>query len=167
MNLLLDFSLKTASLLKSGGKVIFAGNGGSFSDAQHISAEFTSKLNQDRDPIPSIVLGANSSSISAIGNDYGYQYVFSRELSALTKPNDIFIPLSTSGDSPNILHAADVALKNNILVMGLTGESGGSLSSICSCIKIPSTNTAYIQESHIMIGHIYCSLVERALIGVS
>lgn len=149
--------------LRGGGKIIFAGNGGSFADAQHLSAEFTSRFQFDRAPLPSLALGTNNSAISAIGNDYGYDKVFSRELEAIAKPGDVFIPITTSGNSPNILAAVEVAKRQNISIVALTGMSGGELKRHCECICIPSTETARIQECHIMLGHILCGLVETAL----
>ena len=149
--------------LKNDGKVVFAGNGGSFADAQHLSAEFISRFMFDRPALPSVVLGANNSSISAIGNDYGYDQVFSRELAALGQPGDIFIPISTSGNSPNILKAIEVSLSKGIKTVGFSGAKGGKMSEIAPCIKVPSSVTARIQESHIMIGHILCELVEEAI----
>ena len=146
--------------LRSGGKVIFAGNGGSFADAQHLSAEFVSRFMFDRPALPSVVLGANNSSISAIGNDYGYDQVFSRELSAWGDERDVFIPISTSGNSSNILKAIEISLSKNIKTLGFTGKTGGKMIEKVACINIPSQNTARIQESHIMIGHILCELVE-------
>jgi len=152
--------------LQAGGKIIFAGNGGSFADAQHLSAEFTSRFLFDRAPLASIVLGTNNSAISAIGNDYGYDQVFARELEAIGRPSDIFIPITTSGNSNNILLAVAVAMRHEINTVGLTGNSGGKLQALCSCICIPSANTARIQECHIMLGHILCGLVEQAMFSV-
>lgn len=149
------------SSLKKGGKIIFAGNGGSFADAQHLSAEFTSRFIFDRSPLASIALGTNNSALSAIGNDYGYDQVFARELEAIARPEDIFIPITTSGNSRNILMAVGVAKLKNVPVLGLTGLAGGKLIHQCKCICIPSTDTARIQECHIMIGHIVCGIVER------
>ena len=147
--------------LKTGGKLIFAGNGGSFADAQHISAEFTSRFLFDRAPLPSLALGTNNSSISAIGNDYGYEQVFARELEAIVKPEDVFIPISTSGNSPNILAAVRLAKQSDILTIALTGQTGGRLKEHCECLRVPSNETARIQECHILIGHILCKLVEE------
>tara|TARA_B100001113_G_C21098092_1_gene617455 strand:+ start:1008 stop:1598 length:591 start_codon:yes stop_codon:yes gene_type:complete len=147
--------------LQQGGKIIFAGNGGSFGDAQHISAEFTSRFLFDRSPLASIALGTNSSSMSAIGNDYGYESVFSRELDALGKPTDTFVPITTSGNSPNIIEAIKVANYKNIRTIGLTGSNNGKINNICDCISVPSKDTGRIQECHILIGHIVCGLVER------
>jgi len=147
--------------LRRGGKVIFAGNGGSFADAQHLSAEFTSRFLFDRAPLASLALGTNNSSLSAIGNDYGYEQVFARELRAIAKPEDVFIPISTSGNSPNVLAAVQVARELDISTMGWTGQSGGRLKELCDCLCIPSADTARIQECHIVVGHILCGLVEK------
>jgi len=153
--------------LKAGGKIIFAGNGGSFADAQHLSAEFTSRLLFDRAPLASLVLGANSSAISAIGNDYGYNQVFARELLGVGKVGDIFIPISTSGNSENILAAAKVAKDMGITTIGWSGIGGGKLVSLCDVLCVPSSETARIQECHILIGHILCELVEAMYFGRS
>lgn len=146
--------------LKAGGKIIFAGNGGSFADAQHLSAEFTSRFLFDRAPLASVVLAANNSAISAIGNDYGYEFVFARELEALAKPEDVFIAISTSGNSANILMAVKVARERGVSTFAWTGASGGKLNEACECLRIPSNETARIQECHILVGHILCGLVE-------
>lgn len=147
--------------LRSGGKIIFAGNGGSFADAQHLSAEFTSRFMFDRAPLASVVLGANNSALSAIGNDYGYDQVFARELMGIASSDDLFIPISTSGNSPNIIEAVGSAKKVGLTTVGFTGQLGGKLASLCNCLCIPSNETARIQECHIMIGHIICGLVEK------
>ena len=151
---------KCVHSLRAGGKVIFAGNGGSFADAQHLSAEFTSRFLFDREPLPSLALGTNNSAISAIGNDYGYEQVFARELQAIAKPRDVFIPITTSGNSPNILAAVKVAKTLGILTVALTGSTGGQLKQHCEFLSMPSSETARIQECHILIGHILCGLVE-------
>ena len=148
------------STLNSGCKIIFAGNGGSFADAQHLSAEFTSRFLFERAPLASLTLGTNNSAMSAIGNDYGYEQVFARELSGIAKLGDVFIPISSSGNSPSILAAVAVAKEMGIDTIALTGASGGVLKSTCECLCIPSTDTARIQECHIMVGHILCELVE-------
>lgn len=155
------FATAWLKCLRGGGKLIFAGNGGSFADAQHLSAELTSRFMFDRAPLASLVLGANNSAISAIGNDYGYDQVFSRELTGLAQPADVFIPISTSGNSPNIFLATQQANKIGLVTTALTGETGGKLASICDCLCIPSKNTAQIQECHIMVGHIICGIVEE------
>ena len=147
--------------LKAGGKIIFAGNGGSFADAQHLSAEFTSRFMFDRAPLASIALGTNNSAISAIGNDYGYEQVFSRELQGIAQPADVFVPISTSGNSANVLAAVVMAGHLKIKTVALTGISGGRLADICECIRVPSAETARIQEGHILLGHVLCGLVEE------
>lgn len=149
--------------LKSGGKIIFAGNGGSFADAQHLSAEFISRFMFDRAPLASLVLGANNSAISAIGNDYGYDQVFARELKGVAKAGDVFIPISTSGNSPNVLAAVAEAKQQGLVTIALTGAEGGKLAAMCDCLCVPSRETARIQECHIMVGHIICGLVETAI----
>ncbi len=147
--------------LQAGGKVIFAGNGGSFADAQHLSAEFISRFMFDRAPLASLVLGANNSAISAIGNDYGYGQVFARELQGVARQGDVFIPITTSGNSRNILLAVEEAKKQGLTTLAFTGEGGGKLAGLCDCLCVPSRETARIQECHIMIGHIVCGLVEQ------
>lgn len=146
--------------LRAGGKVIFAGNGGSFADAQHLSAEFVSRFKFDRAPLASLALATNSSAISAIGNDYGYDQVFSRELAAVARPNDVFIAITTSGNSPNVLKAIEVAKHLELRTVCLTGETGGAAKELCECLRMPSHETARIQECHILVGHIVCGLVE-------
>lgn len=147
--------------LNNKGKIIFCGNGGSFADSQHLAAEFVSKLRFDRSPLPAIALGTNSSNLTAISNDYGYNEVFSRELNCIGKKTDIFIPISTSGNSKNILHAIECAKLKEIKVFGLTGKDGGKMKQMCDVILVPSSTTEKIQEAHIMLGHIICSLVEK------
>lgn len=147
--------------LRAGGKIIFAGNGGSFADAQHLSAEFVSRFKFDRAPLASLALGTNNSAISAIGNDYGYDQVFARELEAVAKKGDVFIGISTSGNSANIIAAVVRANEIGINTACLTGHSGGQLIDLCNCLRMPSDETARIQEAHIAIGHIICGLVEQ------
>jgi D-sedoheptulose 7-phosphate isomerase len=161
LSLISDIANACVTSLKSGGKIILAGNGGSFADAQHISAEFTSRYMVDRESLPSICLGTNNSSISAIGNDYGYDEVFARELSSIGNGNDLFIAISTSGNSKNIVKAIKKANEKKILTYAFTGENGGMINELCPCLKIPSKETGRIQESHILIGHIICSLTEK------
>ena len=149
--------------LKNGGKIIFCGNGGSFADSQHLTAEFISKLRFDRSPLPATALGTNSSNLTAIGNDYGFEYIFERELIALHRENDIFIPISTSGNSENIIKAIIKANELGIKTYGLTGLNDGKMDDLCNTIKVPSNKTEKIQECHIMIGHIICSLIENEI----
>jgi D-sedoheptulose 7-phosphate isomerase len=149
--------------LRLGGKVIFCGNGGSFADAQHLSAEFTSRFLFDRLGLASIALGTNSSAMSAIGNDYGYENVFSREIEAIANPVDIIIAITTSGSSANILKALEAAKRKKVPTVVLTGNGNGKLSEETNTINIPSADTARIQECHILLGHIVCGIVEAAI----
>ena len=161
INQIHSLAMQCVQCLKGGGKIIFAGNGGSFADAQHLSAEFICKFMFDRAPLASIVLGANNSAISAISNDYGYQHVFARELKGLARAGDLFIPISTSGNSLNILQAIEQAVKLKLTTIAFTGASGGQIAALCECLCVPSAETARIQECHIVIGHIICCLVEQ------
>lgn len=151
---------------KKGKKTIFAGNGGSAADSQHLSAEFVSRFNFNRPAFASIALTTDTSILTSIGNDYGFDNLFSRQIEANGAKGDVFIAISTSGNSVNILKAIQSAKKKRIVTIGLTGESGGEMSSICDyCIKVPSSYTPRIQESHILIGHIICSYVEENIYG--
>lgn len=152
---------KCLESLKKGGKIIFCGNGGSFADSQHLAAEFVSRLRFDREPLASIALGTNSSNLSAIGNDYGYDQVFKREISALGNKNDIFIPISTSGNSQNVIEAIKSAKEKGIYTIAFTGGRGGVIKDLCDVIIVPSESTEKIQEVHIMFGHIICYLIEE------
>tara|TARA_Y100000766_G_scaffold19243_1_gene13502 strand:- start:55 stop:627 length:573 start_codon:yes stop_codon:yes gene_type:complete len=147
--------------LKDGGKIIFCGNGGSFADAQHLSAEFTARFERERSSLASVALGTNSSTLSAIGNDYGYEYVFSRELESIGQDKDIFIAISTSGNSRNVVEAVKVANAKGIKTWGWTGQGAGKMADMCDTLRMPSSNTARIQECHIMLGHILCGAVEE------
>ena len=160
-----ELASRCTESLKMGGKVIFCGNGGSFADAQHLSAEFTSRFLFDRPGLASIALGTNSSAMTAIGNDYGYDNVFSREIEAIANPIDIIIAITTSGNSSNILKALDAAKIKKVFAVVLTGSGRGKLSEDTVTLNIPSNDTARIQECHILIGHVICSLVEEAIFG--
>lgn len=160
-----DLAERCSNSLRSGGKIIFCGNGGSFADAQHLSAEFTSRFLLDRESLASIALGTNNSAITAIGNDYGYENVFSREIQSIGNRGDILIPITTSGNSANILRVIEVAEQKNIYTVVFTGINRGKLNEKVECLNIPSSVTARIQECHIMIGHIICGLVEAELFG--
>jgi len=155
-----ELSMKCLDSLNNGGKIILAGNGGSFGDAQHISAEFTSRFLFDREPLASMALATNNSAVTAIGNDYGYKYIFSRELKSIGNSNDIFIPITTSGNSENIIEAIKVANSIGIYTTCLTGNNGGKINDLCKTIIVPSKATERIQECHILIGHIVCAIVE-------
>ncbi len=162
---ILDLSNKCITSLKNDGKIIFCGNGGSFADAQHISAEFTSRFLFDRPGLASIALGTNSSSMTAIGNDYSYRNVFSREIESIGNPNDILIAITTSGNSLNIIEALKAAKKKKIYSVVFTGKGKGKLPNGIDLINVPSSITARIQESHILIGHIICGIVEKSIYG--
>ena len=144
-----------------GGKTIFAGNGGSAADSQHLAAEFVSRYLFNRPALPSLALTTDTSIITAIGNDYGYELLFARQLEAMAKPDDVFIAISTSGSSKNIIEALKFCKKNRIASIGLTGAQESIMDEYCDLtIHVPSLITARIQESHILIGHIICGIVE-------
>ena len=152
------------SSLAAGGQLLIAGNGGSAADAQHIAAELTGRFLRERQPIRAIALHANTSALTAIGNDYGYEQVFARELTAHARPGDVLLAISTSGNSANILCAIEAARQCKVTVIGLTGESGGQMRSTCDlCLCVSSKSTARIQEMHITIGHAICELLEERL----
>jgi D-sedoheptulose 7-phosphate isomerase len=162
--LIADVAQKVIDAYRNNKKTLLAGNGGSAADAQHIAGELVARFYFDRPGLPSIALTTDSSIITAIGNDYGYDYLFARQVEALGNTGDIFFGLSTSGNSPNVLRALDVCKQKGILSIGFTGETGGKMSDKCDiCIKVPSNDTPRIQESHILIGHIICCLVEQEL----
>lgn len=153
-------------IYKNDGKTLIAGNGGSAADAQHIAAEFVSKFYFDRPGLSSIALTTDTSTLTAIGNDYGYDELFARQIEANGRLGDVFIGISTSGNSKNILKALEKAKAMGIVTIGLTGEGGGDMVNICDyCIRVPSSSTPRIQEAHILIGHIICSVVEESLFG--
>ena len=165
MQQVFELAEKCTAALRAGGKVIFCGNGGSFADAQHLSAEFTSRFLFDRPGLPSLALGTNSSAMTAIGNDYGYDNVFAREIQAIATPDDVFIAITTSGNSRNILKALEAAREANVHAVVLTGAGSGMLDDRTEALNIPSTDTARIQECHILIGHIICGMVEESIFG--
>ena len=149
---------------KSGNKTLLAGNGGSAADAQHIAGEFVSRFYFDRPGIPSIALTTDTSILTAIGNDYGYEKLFERQVQAHGNAGDVFIGISTSGDSQNIVNALIECKEKRIKTIGLTGKKNGRMDDLCDiCIKVPSYETPRIQESHILIGHIICCIVEEGL----
>lgn len=152
---------------ENGGKVILIGNGGSAADAQHIAAELVGKFKLERAGLPAIALTTNTSILTALANDYGYDIIFSRQLEALIKDKDVLIAITASGNSPNILKAIETAKSKNVKVIGMTGKNGGKLRSLLGkediLINVPSDNVPRIQEAHIVIGHIICGLVERNL----
>jgi D-sedoheptulose 7-phosphate isomerase len=155
---------RVAAALAAGNKVLLAGNGGSAADAQHLAGEFLSRLYYDRAPVAVVALTTDSSVLTAIGNDYGYERVFERQVLGLGRPGDVLIAISTSGRSPNILNALKAARTNGLVAIGFTGRGGGEMPGLCDlCLRAPSDSTPLIQQLHITAGHIVCGLVEERL----
>lgn len=153
-------------IYKNNKKTILAGNGGSAADAQHIAAEMVGRYGFDRPSLPSLALTTDTSALTAIGNDYGYDKVFSRQLEGMGQDGDLFIGISTSGNSENIINAFDSAKKKNITTVALTGRDGGEMAKMADiAIVVPSKSTPRIQESHILIGHIICDIIEKEIFG--
>lgn len=150
--------------LRAGRKVMLCGNGGSAADAQHWAGELVSRFNYDRPGLAAIALTTDSSILTAIGNDYGYDRVFARQVEALGAAGDVLFALSTSGNSPNVLAALDAARAGGIATVGFTGETGGAMAALCDvCIRIPSHSTPRIQEGHEVLGHAICAMIEAAI----
>jgi D-sedoheptulose 7-phosphate isomerase len=148
--------------LERGNKVLLCGNGGSAADAQHIAAELTGRFKIERMPLPGIALTTDTSALTAIGNDYGFDQVFSRQVAALAKEGDVVIGISTSGNSLNVIYALETAKEMGCKAIGLSGKGGGKMNDVCDLnIIVPSDDTARIQEMHILIGHILCQLVDN------
>ena len=159
---------KIAASLKNGGKVLFAGNGGSAADAQHIAAEFVGRFIDDRAPLAAIALTTDTSALTAIGNDYGFEQVFARQVSALARPGDVLVGISTSGKSPNILAALKAARDTKLVTVGFTRNGPTTMQALCDVVVgAPSDETALIQQLHITVGHAICHLVERELFGAA
>ena len=157
---------KCVEIYKNNCKTILAGNGGSAADAQHIAAELVGRYGFDRPSIPSLALTTDTSNLTAIGNDYGYDQVFSRQLDGMGCKGDLFIGISTSGNSKNIIKAFEVAKKKEIFCVALSGRDGGEMAKIADvALIVPSNDTPRIQESHILIGHIICDIIEKELFG--
>ena len=166
ITLIKNASLEVIKAYRNGNKTLLAGNGGSAADAQHFAGEFVSRFYFDRPGIASIALTTDTSILTAIGNDYGYENLFARQVQAQGVKGDVFIGISTSGNSKNILKALDLCRQKGITSIGLSGASGGAMNELCDyCIKVPSTCTPRIQEAHILIGHIICAIVEEELFG--
>jgi D-sedoheptulose 7-phosphate isomerase len=164
--LLAQVAEKLIEAYEAGKKILVFGNGGSAADAQHIAAELVGKYYMDRRPLPAEALTVNTSSLTAIGNDYAFERIFARQVEALGNPGDVAIGISTSGNSPNVIEAIRAAKKKGMITIGLTGAEGGRLKNeVDYCICVPSKDTPRIQEAHILIGHIWCELIERALFG--
>ena len=149
---------------ESGNKLLLCGNGGSASDAQHIASELSGRFYKDRSPLNAQALHVNSSYMTAVANDYGFSKTYERSVQAFGKKGDILIGISTSGNSSNVINAIKIAKEKKLITVGFTGIDGGKLNNICDyIIKIPSNDTARIQEGHILIGHIMCELIEKSL----
>lgn len=160
----LDVVARSVAALKRGNKLLFAGNGGSAADAQHWAAELVSRFNYDRPGLPGIALTTDTSALTAIGNDYGYERVFARQIEALGRGGDLFFAISTSGNSKNILLAIETALASGIEVIGFTGRSGGAMAGRCTVnLRMPSDETPKIQEGHELLGHLICGMIEREM----
>lgn len=151
---------------RQGGKVLFCGNGGSAADAQHIAAELSGRFYTDRPPLYAEALHVNTSYLTAVANDYGYEHVFARMVEAAGRPGDVLAAISTSGNSESIVRAIEKARTIGMTVIGLTGAGGGRMAGLCDVLlDVPSADTPRIQESHILLGHILCEIVEKEMFG--
>jgi len=156
----------SVQVLKGGNKLLFVGNGGSAADAQHWAGELVSRFNFDRPGLAGIALTTDTSILTAIGNDYGYDYVFARQIEALGRNGDLLFALSTSGNSKNIVRAIEAARAGGIGVVGFTGQGGGAMAELCDiCFRVPSGETPKIQEGHEFLGHLICGLIESEMFG--
>jgi D-sedoheptulose 7-phosphate isomerase len=152
----------TAKALMAGRKLLAAGNGGSAADSQHLVAEFVSRLVDDRPAMRAVALTTDSSILTAVGNDYGFERLFARQIEALGQPGDVFLGISTSGNSPNLLRALELSREMGLITVGLAGKTGGKMLPLCDyCLCIPSEVTMYIQQAHLALEHLLCFLVER------
>lgn len=150
--------------LRAGRKMMFAGNGGSAADAQHWAGELVSRFYYDRPGLAGLALTTDASILTAIGNDYGYDYTFARQIEALGQSGDVFVAITTSGNSPNVIRAVEAARARGIRVIGFTGLGGGKLAPLCDiCFRVPSTETPRIQEGHEFLGHLFCALIESEM----
>lgn len=152
--------------LRGGNKLLFAGNGGSAADAQHWAGELVSRFRFDRPGLHAVALTTDTSILTAVGNDYGYDYVFARQVEAMGRAGDVLFAISTSGNSKNVLRAIEAAKARDMRVVGFTGRSGGAMAPHCDvCFKVPSSETPRIQEGHEFLGHLICGLIEQELFG--
>jgi len=159
-----DVANRCISALNAGNKILFAGNGGSAADCQHLAAELVGRYGYDRPGLPAIALTTDTSILTAVGNDYGFEQIFSRQVQALGRPGDVLIGYSTSGNSANVLAAFDAAKPLDIITIGMTGNKRGLICGQSDClVEVPSPITARIQEAHIAIGHIICDMIEQTL----
>ena len=167
VNRILEFAQKCAASLRAGGKVVFFGNGGSAADALHLAAELVVRLREERPGLASLALTANPSVLTAAGNDYGFERIFARQIESLVSAQDVLVALSTSGNSGNILRGVEAGHARNAFVVALTGETGGALASkVDLLLNVPSRDPQRIQEAHITIGHIACSLIEQLVLSM-
>ncbi|MBP6999698.1 MAG: D-sedoheptulose 7-phosphate isomerase [Tepidiphilus sp.] len=161
MPLLIEMGMRLRSCLLAGGKILLLGNGGSAADCQHIAAEIVGRYKRERRGLPAIALTTDTSILTAVGNDYGFEHVFSRQVEALCTPKDVVIGLSTSGNSPNVLAAIHTARQIGAFTIGLTGGGGGKLAQCCDLsLVVASNDTPRIQEAHILVGHMLCDLID-------
>jgi D-sedoheptulose 7-phosphate isomerase len=166
INTITDCVTVIVNAFNNGNKVLFCGNGGSAADAQHLAAEFSGRFYIDRDALPAEALHCNTSYLTAVGNDYSYDVIYSRLIKGIGKKGDVLVGLSTSGNSINIVNAFEVAREKGMITIGFTGFTGGMMKEISDyLLNVPSTDTPRIQESHILLGHIICELVEEQLFG--
>ena len=161
-----EIGVRLTKVLKAGRTVFLFGNGGSAADAQHIAAELEARFLRERRALPCHALTTNTSTLTAIGNDYGYDRTFSRQLEAYARRGDAAIGISTSGNSPNVLEAMKTAKKLGVVRIGLTNEKGGKLKGLADlCLRVPSTDTQRVQECHMAVGHILCDIIESSMFG--
>lgn len=166
LDLLVDVASVCVDVYKNGKKILIAGNGGSAADAQHFAAELVGRYGFDRPSLPSIALTTDTSALTAIGNDYGYEYIFSRQLEGLGVEGDLFIGISTSGNSQNVINAFAAAKERGITTVALVGRDGGKMGQMADyAIIIPSDKTPRIQESHLLVEHIICDIIEQEIFG--
>jgi len=159
--LISDVGIAMQNTIKNGGKILLMGNGGSAADSQHIAAEIVGRFKKERKGMPAIALTTDTSILTSVGNDYGYDYIFARQVEALCRPEDLVIGLTTSGNSANVVSAIEAANAIGAITVGLTGGTGGKLNNLCTYnIVIPSSVTARIQEAHIFVGHSLCEILE-------
>jgi D-sedoheptulose 7-phosphate isomerase len=150
--------------LTNGNKILFAGNGGSAADSQHLAAELVSRFHYDRPGLPAIALTTDTSALTAIGNDYGFEHLFARQIEALGNGGDVFFGISTSGRSPNVLNALRTARQKGLVTVSLTGRGGGGMPELSDyCLRVPSDSTPRIQEGHIVMGHTICCMIEQQI----
>ena len=164
LEVMLGMAADVARAMRAGGKLLVAGNGGSAADAQHIAGEFISRLMFDHAPLPAIALTVDTSALTATANDYGYEHVFERQVLGLGRSGDVFLGISTSGNSPNVLRALQAARSQGMVTLGFAGQGGGRMTELCDrLLRAPSSWTPIIQQVHITAAHIVCALIERAM----